>query len=136
VLEVESAEAGFDECREDVAVAPELLDLETGGSAHALAEPLAEPQQLPDLGTARAADDVRPGLREPAFREVGKALVERLSDRQVEDAVAEELEPLVGQRPVLDEGRVRQDTFAERRRQLLDQLQEPGYGVGTSCVLR
>ena len=42
-----------------------------------------------------ARDDVRAHLREPPLREVGMPRVERVRDRELEDAVAEELEPLV-----------------------------------------
>ena len=44
--------------------------------------------------------DVRAHLREPPLGEVGVARVKLVRDRELEHAVAEKLEPLVGLRPV------------------------------------
>ena len=48
-------------------------------------------------------------------------LVERARDRELEHAVTEELEPLVGQRPVRRPGGVREDVVGALRRELVDQ---------------
>jgi len=67
---------------------------------------------------------VRPDLREPPLREVGVALVQLAGDRELEDAVAEELEALVGGRAVDSPRRVRKDLPQPLARQRLDQLPE------------
>jgi hypothetical protein len=47
-----------------------------------------------------------------------------MRDRQLEDAVAEELEPLVGGATVARPRRVGEDRLGELRRELVDQLRE------------
>jgi hypothetical protein len=49
---------------------------------------------------------------------------ERVCDGQLEDAVAEELEPLVGGATVARPRRVREDVLRQLRRELVDQLRE------------
>jgi len=61
-----------------------------------------------DDGAAGAGDHVRPDLREPPLREVGVARVELVRDRELEHAVAQELQPLVRLRPVDCPGGVRE----------------------------
>jgi hypothetical protein len=63
-------------------------------------------------------------LREPALREVGEALVERARDRELEDAVAEELEPLVRGGAVVGPRRVGEDRLQALRRERVDQALE------------
>src|SRR5579862_851685 len=58
-------------------------------------EPGAEAELLGHRGARRARDDMGPRLGQPPFGEVGMPLVERVRDRELEDAVAEEFEPLV-----------------------------------------
>jgi hypothetical protein len=60
------------------------------------------------------------------LREVGVARVERMRDRQLEDAVAEELEPLVRLGPLGRPGRVGEDGLRQLRRERVDQLREVG----------
>jgi len=64
---------------------------------------------------------VRADLRQPAFGELRKALVQLSRDGQLEDAVAEEFEPLVGRRAVRRPGRVREDVLQALGRKLVDQ---------------
>jgi hypothetical protein len=52
--------------------------------------------------------------------------VERVRDGQLEDAVAEELEPLVGLGALARPRRVREDVFRQLRRERVDQLREVG----------
>jgi hypothetical protein len=57
---------------------------------------LAAQLQLPrDDRAARPRDDVRADLGQSALRESGIVLEERSGDRELEDAVPEELETLV-----------------------------------------
>jgi hypothetical protein len=76
------------------------------------------------LRARRARDDVGAHLREPALREVGMPRVERVRDCELEDAVAEELEPLVGGAPLARPRRVREDGLRQLRRERVDQLRE------------
>ena len=50
--------------------------------------------------------------------------VERVRNRKLEDAVAEELEPLVRGAPLARPGRVRKDGLRKLRRKRVDQLRE------------
>jgi hypothetical protein len=50
--------------------------------------------------------------------------VERVRDRDLEDAVAQELEPLVRGATVARPGRVREDGLRQLRQELVDQLRE------------
>jgi hypothetical protein len=52
------------------------------------------------------------------------AHVERVRDGELEDAVAEELEPLVGGATVARPRRVREDVLRRLRRERVDQLRE------------
>jgi hypothetical protein len=56
------------------------------------------------------------------------ALVERVRDGELEDAVAEELEPLVGRATLARPRGVREDGLRQLRRELVDQLREVGVG--------
>jgi triphosphoribosyl-dephospho-CoA synthetase len=69
---------------------------------------------------------VRADLRQPPFGEVGEPLVQRPGDGELEDAVAEELEPLVGIAAVGRPRRVRERVVETLRRELLDEGSEPG----------
>ena len=69
---------------------------------------------------------MRPDLREMALVEVGVPLVELPRDRQLEDTVPEELEPLVGRRAVRRPRRVREDVLQALGRELVDQSVEAG----------
>jgi hypothetical protein len=54
--------------------------------------------------------------------------IERVRDRELEDAVAQELEPLVRGATFARPGRVREDGFRQLRRKRVDQLREVGRG--------
>jgi len=96
VLQVERGQRGLEQRCEDVAVARQPVELVRGRELRPTRrQALAEPQLARDDGTARARNDVRADLRHPALGGVGIALVQRPRDRQLEHAVAEELQPLV-----------------------------------------
>jgi hypothetical protein len=73
-------------------------------------------------------DDVCARLRQPAFEEVRMARIERIRNRELEDAVAEELEPLIRGAPLARPGRVREDGLRQLRRKRVDQLREVSRG--------
>jgi hypothetical protein len=79
---------------------------------------------------------MRPDLREPAFRQVGIALVEGAGDGELEDAVAEELEPLVRLRSIGSPRRVREGVVEPLAGKLLDQRPQsagcPRVGAATT----
>ncbi len=108
VLEVEDAEAGLDERGQDVAVGGEPQKLVRIDRARMSGEELPQSETVPDERAALARDDVGADLGEAAFRLVGEALVELLGDGQPEDAVPEELQPLVGVGPAGRPGRMRE----------------------------
>jgi hypothetical protein len=127
VFEEERAEDRLEERREHVPVLRkpfDLLGLEVAGAV--LAEPPAEVELTRNDGTARARDDVRADLREPPFGEPGVAVVELVRDRELEDAVAEELEPLVRLDPVAGPRRMRERNCRPFGRQRVDQRRERG----------
>jgi hypothetical protein len=121
VLEVEGPEGGLDERGDDVPVLRELPELLGRDAARVLGELRAEVEAAPDDRTALARDDVGPDLREPTLLVFGEALVQLLRDRETQDAVAEELEPLVRTRPILGPRGVREDPLRRRRRKRVDQ---------------
>jgi hypothetical protein len=89
-------------------------------------EPGAELELLRDLGAGRARDGVRARLGQLPFGEVGMPLVERVRDGELEDAVAEELEPLVRGAALARPRRVREDGLRQLGRELVDQLRKVG----------
>ena len=74
--------------------------LRRGDSPYLFIAEIPETEPTRDDSTARPRDDVRADLRHAPFGEVGEPLVERPRHRKLEHGVAEELEPLIGQRPV------------------------------------
>jgi hypothetical protein len=60
-------------------------------------------------------------LRQPSLRKLGVALVQRAGDGQLEDAVAEELEPLVRRGSLCRPGGVREDVLEPLRGERVDQ---------------
>ncbi len=128
MLEVESSQARLDERRQDVPIRREAPRLGLG-LRRMLRETLAELQLAADDGAAVARDDVGPDLRQPAFLIAGEALVELAGDRQPKDAVAEELEPLVGLRAVFRPRRVRECAAEPLLGKLVDQAAEVGPGL-------
>ena len=67
---------------------------------------------------------MRPNLGQPTFRSVWKTIEHRPRDRELEHAVAEELEPLVRLRAILRPRRVREDLLEQSGRKLVDQAAE------------
>ena len=124
VLEEERRERGLEQGGEDVPVARQLLQLLVRQRAASLAQHRAEIELPRHPRTALPRDDVRADLREPALAEVRIALVQRPRDRELEDTVAEELEPLVRGRAVGRPGRVREHVLQPRSGQRVDQLAE------------
>jgi hypothetical protein len=79
---------------------------------------------------------VRPDLREPAFRGVLEAVEDRAGDRELEDAVPEELEPLVGLGAVVRPGGVLEDLLEPVGRELPDQPAELFRGLAPRAGVR
>jgi hypothetical protein len=79
---------------------------------------------------------VRADLREPALGCLAEAVVDRTGDRELEDAVAEELETLVRVGPVVRPGRVFEDLFEAFGRELGDQPSELSGPVGLRAGAR
>ena len=78
---------------------------------------------------------MRADLREASLRGCAEAVEDRTRDRELEDAVAEELEPLVRLRAVLRPRGVGEHLLEPVGRQLRDQAAElvrPGVGLGLS----
>jgi hypothetical protein len=67
---------------------------------------------------------VRSDLREPALRRLFEAVEDGTSDRELEDAVTEELEALVRLRAVVRPGGVGEDLLEPLGRQLGDEAAE------------
>jgi hypothetical protein len=67
---------------------------------------------------------VRSDLREPALRRIFEAVEDGTGDRELEDAVTEELEALVRLRAVVRPGRVGEDLLEPLARQLGDETAE------------
>jgi hypothetical protein len=65
---------------------------------------------------------MRADLGEATLAELGVAEVEVARDGELQDAVAEELEPLVGGGAVARPGRVGEDVLEALRRERVDQL--------------
>jgi len=129
-LEVERAEAGLDESGDDVRVLGECLDLGRVVLPGELREPLPEPELPADDRAALPRDDVGADLRQLPFGVLGEALVELLGDREPEDAVPQELQPLVGLGAVLRPRGVREGVAQPLLRQRVDQLRErPATGA-------
>jgi hypothetical protein len=95
VLEEERAERRLEERREDVSVPREPVELLRWRVGGVLREPRTQVELARNDGAARPRDDVRADLRQPSLGEVGEPRVDLVRDRELENAVAEELEPLV-----------------------------------------
>jgi hypothetical protein len=95
VLEEECCERGLEQGGEDVAVVRQALELLGGDVCAPREELLAQLELARDDCAARPRDDVGADLRQSAFGEVRVPLVQLACDRELEDAVAQELQPLV-----------------------------------------
>ena len=100
VLQVDGGDRCLEQCREHVAAARDPVELRVGDVLRLLEQEAGEVELLRDPGATVARDDVGPDLREPALGRIGKAVVQRPRDRELEHGVAEELEPLVRGRPI------------------------------------
>jgi hypothetical protein len=131
VLEEDACERRLEERREDVAVLRQSTELVGLGGGAVLDQPLAEPELVGDEGAGPARDDVRADLRQPALGELGVTFVQVPGDGELEDAVAEELEPLVGRRPIRRPRGVREDLVLPLRRKRADQF---GQAPDVACL--
>ena len=76
---------------------------------------------------------MRPHLRQPSLGRRAETIEDRARDRELENAVAQELEALIRVRAVLDPRRVSEDLLEPVGRKLRDQAAElvrPGRRVG------
>jgi hypothetical protein len=142
VLEIERSKAGLDESGEHVSVDGKSLQLlRVALLAGLFEQALPEVEPPADDCTALAGDDVSADLRELALLRLRKAVVELLRDRETQDAVAEELEPLVGIGAVRRPGGVRERIPEALRRERVDEFEEGFVGArraapatgGTRC---
>ena len=139
VLQEERPQSRFEQRGEDVAIARQPLELLRRNDA---LTPVREPSAQTELArydrAARAGDDMRPNLRQPALRKIRKPLEERVCDGELEDAVPEKLEPLVGGRPVGRPRGVRERIGRPLRGQLVDQPRKtaglPVRGLATGAT--
>ena len=95
VLEVERSDGRLEHRGQHVAAPRDALELVRRDAFGPLEQLLPEAELLRNDGTALAGDDVRPDLRQAPLRRVGEAVEDGPCDRELEHAVAEELEPLV-----------------------------------------
>ncbi len=95
-----------------------------GASRARLEEPVAEPELLRHRRAALARHDVGADLREPPFRGRAETIEHRARDRELEDAVAQELQTLVRRRPVVRPRGVREDLLQPVGGELRDQAAE------------
>jgi hypothetical protein len=116
VLEVERGDRRFEDRREDVPAARDALELIGRDPTRDLEEPLSEPELLRDQSAGLPRDDVRADLREASLRGLAEAVEDGARDRELEDAVAEELESLVRRRPFVGPRRVGEDLLEARPR--------------------
>ena len=131
VLEEDRRESGLEQRGEDVAVLSEPAELLGLGQDPVLEQPLAEPELVGDEGAGPARDGVRADLRQPTLGELRVAVVQVPGDRELEDAVAEELQALVRGRPVRRPRGVREDLLLPFRRERADQL---GQAPDVACL--
>jgi hypothetical protein len=83
-------------------------------------DPVVDSERLRDLDTRAATDGLGADLGEPACGGALEAWKDRPRDGDAEDAVAEEGEPLVGLRAVLDPGGMRERLLGEALRELFE----------------
>jgi len=126
VLEKERRERRFEDGGEDVPVADEPRELLLREPDGALGKPWRKVEPAGDDGAAGTRDDVRADLRETPLAKRGEALVQLAGDCKLENAVAEELQPLVRGRGVRGPRRVREDALGVVRWEGVDQ---PPKGV-------
>src|SRR4029077_12372068 len=118
------AERGFAPALWEVPVFREPLELVLRLVRGALDQALTEIELPCHLRTAGPRDDVGAHLGELPLGEVGMRVVQRVRTRQLEHAVAEELEPLVRRAALARPRRVREHGLRQLRRERVDQLDE------------
>jgi hypothetical protein len=121
VLEEERRQRSLQQRAEDVPVPCELRELLLAGLPGVLTEPPPQAELAPDDRTALPGDDVRAEPGQLPLREIRILLEQRPSDRKLEDAVPQELEPLVRLAPVGRPGGMRENLREPLRRELVDQ---------------
>jgi hypothetical protein len=142
VLEVQSPEASLDERGEDVPVGGEPADLGALAPRGVPGEPLSQRKAPPYNGAALPRDDMGADLRQAPLLIRRKALVELARDREPQNAVPEELEPLVGVGAVPRPRGMGKRLSEALRGQLLDQPPEVALGLflltagGSRCSRR
>jgi len=127
VLKEQRAERGLDDGGQHIAVPREALELVLRGRGGCALDETPPKIEVPShLGASGTRDDVGTDLCELPLAEVRVAGVERMRDRELEDAVTEELEPLVGGATLARPRRVCEDGLRQLRRERVDQLREVG----------
>jgi len=131
MFEIDSRDRRLEDGGEDVPAAGDPLELVLRRLARVLKETVAQPELLRDGGTALAGHDVCPDLGETPLRGRAETIEDSARDRELEDAVAEELEALVRCRAVVGPRGMREYLLEPVGRQLVDQAAELGRpGVG------
>ena len=123
-LEVDGRDRGLEHGGKHVPAPRDALELVLRDRAGVVEELLAEPELLRNRRAALPRDDMRTDLREATLRGCAEPVEHRSRDRELENAVAQELEPLVGLGAVLRPGRVREHLREPFGRQLRDEAAE------------
>src|SRR5262249_32531400 len=134
VLEEERCKRGLEQRSKDVPVLREALELVRRDVGATLEQTLAEVELPRDDRAALTRDDVGTNLREPPLGEVRVPVVEGPRDRELEHAVAEELEPLVGRGRGRRPTGMRVDLLRARLREALDRPAELVHRRGRSAT--
>ncbi len=124
MLEIDGRDRGLEHRGEHVSAPRDALELVLRDRAGVVEELLAEPELLRDRRAALPRDDMRTDLREATLRGRAEPVEHRSRDRELEDAVAQELEPLVRLCAVLRPGGVREHLREPFGRQLRDEAAE------------
>jgi phosphoenolpyruvate carboxylase len=124
MLEIDGRNRGLEHGSEHIATSRDSLELVRWDISRKVQETLAETQLLGDARAALPRDDVRAYLRKPSFRGVYEAVEHRARDRELEHAVAEELEALVRLSAVFGPRCVSEDLREQSGRKLFDQAAE------------
>ena len=133
VLEVHGRDRRLEHGGEDVPATRDALELVRRRVSRVLEQPVTQSELLRDRRTALPRHDVRADLRQPPFGGSGEAVEDRARDRELEDAVAQELETFVRVGAVLDPRGVREHLLEPLGGELRDQAAElvgPGGRVG------
>ena len=124
VLEVDGRDRRLEHGGQHVATSRDPLELVGRNLSRVGKKALPESQLLGHAGATLPRDDVGTDLGEAPFRSICEAVEHRSSDRKLEHAVAEELEPLVRLRALFGPGCVGEDLPETIGRKLVDQTPE------------